>query len=189
MKTKPILFSTPMIHALLEGRKTQTRRIVKPAPQIQRCPIDGVLEFAIPQKDGTTRRLGLKNYAELCPYGRPGDLLYVRETWRTYKTLDHLRPSQIRSGAGIEYTAGGTNVRGEETLLGMGKTRTSIHMPRWASRLTLRITDVRVQRLQEISEEDVLAEGAGAWDVNPWVWALTFEVLRQNVDQVIGEAA
>jgi hypothetical protein len=93
-------------------------------------------------------------------YGGPGDGLWVCEGWRTYKSLDELRPSSISRGAGIQYEAGGTSVHGHETLLGMGRYRQSRFMPRWASRITLEVTAVRVERLHDISEEDAREEGA-----------------------------
>jgi hypothetical protein len=100
------------------------------------------------------------------PYGIPGDRLWVRETWRVSSAHDNLPPSQIPKGTTVEYLADGPGILD-------GKTRPSIYMPRWASRITLQITDVRVIRLQEISKADARAEGiaelplqagqAGAW--------------------------
>ena len=203
MTARPILFSAPMIRALLDGRKTQTRRIVKPQPEKRHvCGVDPMLGF----KKRGSRDLWLYPNAKqevlaTCPYGQPGDTLWVRETWREleYPTMSTTH----------EYRA---TSRDSENH----KWRPSIYMPRWVSRITLVISSVRVQRLQEISEADARAEGAplelrlldsvrlgatashtggferlwesiygpDSWDANPWVWALTFEVIRKNVDKV-----
>jgi len=105
----------------------------------------------------------------LSPHGQHGDRLWVRETWRTYESLDHRRPASIGPGAGIQYEAGGTSIPGHgPTLHGMGKLRPSTHMPRWACRLVLEIVDVRVERLQDITEEDVRPEGLSCW-ATEWV--------------------
>ena len=205
MKERPILFSAPMVRALLAGTKTQTRRVVKPQPEW------------LPEVRETRRTdgfvwpigaLGQQCGAPLVklPYGVPGDRLIVRETFRLPAEYDDVKPSLVRSSAPVWYAADG---RAED---GWGKTRVSIHMPRWASRLTLKITDVRVERLQDISALDAMAEGLtwtapgmwsvdrtlpiigvnprtvyaelwehingpDAWDANPWVWAVSFEVV------------
>lgn len=223
-RVKPILFSGEMVWALLAGRKTQTRRVVKD----QDMP-DEVYDL-IP---GDMHR---------CPYGQPGDLLWVRESWRTDRGIDHEKPSNLVN-APIRMEADGSTWR-PKMLREPGKLRPSIYMPRWASRLTLRITDIRVARVQDISESDARAEGChghpedfdGApwcpacrgtgwvacapdgtetecgcvlggrkefrllwdsinakrghgWDVNPWVWAINFEVIQRNVDDVLREEA
>ena len=137
MKERPIPFSAPMVRALLAGTKTQTRRIVK-ARDLEWMDVhQGLRE---------------PDNAERCPYGQPGgDRLYVRETWAAPHAYDHLPPRLIPQDARIHYAA--TEDRGG--LLW----RPSIHMPRWASRITLEVTGVRVERLQDISEVDALAEG------------------------------
>ena len=193
MKERPILFSGAMVRALLDGTKTQTRRIVK-ARDLEWMDVhQGLRE---------------PDNAERCPYGQPGavvdsghriggDRLYVREAWAAPHAYDHLPPRLIPQDARIHYAA--TEDRGG--LLW----RPSIHMPRWASRITLEITDVRVERLQSISTADALAEGVnvhpshhgkpctslyspvqayrdlweqingpGSWDANPWVWVVSF---------------
>ena len=130
MKTRPILFSAPMVRALLEGRKTQTRRIVKPQPQ-------HIAWFA--HQEGWIARMRdeePQNEMVKCPYGQPGDRLWVRETWS--------------QGACTFY-------RATDTLI--TKWRPSIFMPRWASRITLEIVSVRVERLNEISSTDCFDEG------------------------------
>jgi hypothetical protein len=173
---RPILFSAPMVRALLDGTKTQTRRVLKNGWQpVLNAPHDVVKTWFAPpdvpalgvanqwaesgiwaQKNGPQ---GYNRFLGLAPY-RPGDRLWVKETWRTSKVADELRPSQL-VGPGysrIWYEADRDNCDQH------GKVRVSIHMPRWASRLTLLVTDVRVQRLQDISEADALAEGAEAVD-------------------------
>jgi hypothetical protein len=182
-RERPIIFSAPMIKAILANRKTQTRRIVK-------------------FNDAGRVRLGKRNWhvddpavTTACPYGQPGDRLWVRENWRPL--MDHLSectgPEDIRFAASVS-----------EAEWAISKWRPSIHMPRWASRITLAVTDVRVQRLNSISEADAIAEGCpavplhsldcastapsehfrrlwesihgpGSWDANPWVWAVSFE--------------
>jgi hypothetical protein len=99
-------------------------------------------------------------YAD-CPYGKPGDQLWLREAWRTYASLDGIPPRDIAPGAGIQYEALGTSLPGDkgDYLLGMGRYRPSMFMPRWASRILLEITSVRVERLLDISEADAQAEG------------------------------
>lgn len=192
MKERPILFSGPMARAILDGTKTQTRRIVKPFPP------EAVSSFYRPFATEPNNWHGyggdaIRWYGS-CPYGQPGgDRLYVRETWAASHAYDHLPPHLIPRSARIHYAA--TEERGG--LLW----RPSIHMPRWASRITLEITDVRVERLQDISEADSIAEGVihnpllatnsresfmhlwgringpRSWDANPWVWAITFKRL------------
>lgn len=143
MKERPILFSARLVRAILAGRKTQTRRVIKPS---------------------WSRRFDLENEADRVhaaaqsPYGFAGDRLWVREAFRLRRDQDHLPPSQDWWNSGAWYEADRT----EEPSGcggGMGKLRPSIFMPRWASRITLEITDVRVERLRDISEADAVAEG------------------------------
>lgn len=209
MTEHPILFSAPMIRAILDGRKTQTRRVVK---------------------FNASHRVQLKHHQWhiedplailACPYGKVGDRLWVRETWC----------------AAYQDGAWGTLFRADETFA-LGKQnhpkgpyyhakefgthihwRPSIFMPRWASRITLEITDVRVQRVQEIGTNDCYEEGIErpsgpilgsercgydnarndyrrlwdsinakrgfAWSVNPWIWAITFTVLASDVEALM----
>ena len=190
MKTRPMLFKGPMVRAILAGGKTQTRRIVK-LPVIDRygtgCEIAGCeLNSCLQQ--------GL----EICPYGKPGDRLWVRETflWRANRLIPvyraNMEPAEA-AGFGAMY----------------GGWEPSIFMPRSASRITLEITGVRVERLQDISSEDAKAEGVttnmadvtpgedavawsyidgykwlwesingkGSWARNEWVWVIEFKKL------------
>lgn len=198
MPDKPIIFSAPMVRALLDGRKTQTRRLIKHRSidlSISPSAEDNHpvwIQFRHPKSGPLT--------CVKRPYA-PGDRLYVREA------IDNAsEPGDVFYRADYEAAHGNDGA-------GLGW-RPSIHMPRWASRITLTVTEVRVQRLQEISAEDVQAEGAcelafippteadteeargifrtlwnslhgpDAWDANPWVSALSFTVERGNIDQL-----
>ncbi len=178
MKERPILFSGAMVRAVLAGTKTQTRRICKPAV---RHALTAVVEVPDPLERGQVYNGSTFGDEEgdlqfASPYGQPGDRLWVKETWRTADTLDALSPSAIadkcldagysKPWAPLQWDADGQRNKewsgfgpGNGVVVGPGKTRVSIHMPRWASRITLDITDVRVERLQEISVADALAEG------------------------------
>lgn len=154
MTERPILFSAEMVRAILDGRKTQTRRVMKVQPypdsivtveHYNQTVIDrhgdmqpGPEIFGAHWDDGER---GLR-----CPYGAPGDTLWVRETWAPHPH------GVMRCGAVYRADQG--------AVPDAGRWRPSIHMPRWASRITLRITDVRVERFQDISEDDARAEGA-----------------------------
>ena len=194
MKERPILFKAPMVRAILDGAKTQTRRVVKQDR-------DGLLDCRpTPAWDAFWKCVA-------CPYGKPGDRLWVRETWRADAWFDGNAPNDIPDSAYIAYVSGRHAVAWPAA---MGKVRASIHMPRWASRILLEVTDVRVERLQDISEADAQAEGieyserfagycigeaehynshdprlsyaslwesingAGSWAANPWVWVIEF---------------
>lgn len=143
MKTRPILFKAPMVRALLAGRKTQTRRVVKlrgfgPSPT-------KVYDWEFIDERGPWTMFSSISTARLlekCPHGGPGDTLWVRETHA-------LLPEQL-----VIYKADGPADEDAHWTW-----RPSIHMPRWASRITLRVTDVRVERLQDITEEEAKAEG------------------------------
>lgn len=137
-KPKPIIFQAHNIRAILAGTKTQTRRAVKPQPKevrVQGC--DWLCD------DGRILR---------CPYGQPGDELWVKETW-SYFGGDEYLYQQLRES--VCYRA---DHNGTDSIPG-GRWRSSMFMPRWASRITLRIESVRVERLQDITERDADAEG------------------------------
>jgi hypothetical protein len=156
-KARPILMSATMIRALLEGRKTQTRRIMKPQPEL--TPNMGMVwkgwayGINFDGEKGTIRNFIQCNDAKykkgICPYGQPGDLLWVRET------ITH----GGYEGAPLAYAADGKHGSYEWPSHWKRHCRPSIHMPRPASRLTLELTGVRVERLQDISEADAIAEG------------------------------
>ena len=136
-KERPILCSAPDVMAILDGRKTQTRRIMKPQPN-RTWPDEVTPHWSV----GGNRTLPGASNPLRCPYGVPGDRLWVREAWR------------LPDGA----PKGWVDYRADDTRDGF-KWKPSIHMPRWASRITLEVTDVRVERLQDISEADAMAEG------------------------------
>lgn len=198
MRERPILFSAPMIRAILDGRKTQTRRIVKPAPSSDTTEILHSEGREWREWFPHNGNMLPKMWIIRCPHGQPGDRLWVKETWRTSYAHDSVKPLDIPEGDPIRYEADG-----EETgppLWGWGRIRQSIFMRQWMSRITLEITGIRVERLQDITPDDCRAEGMphenndigvrygygqlwnqingpGSWDANPWVWALTFKLL------------
>ncbi len=197
MTDRPILFSAPMVQAILDGRKTQTRRVFK-------ARNGGVW----PNSNDLP---GMQQVLRTCPYGQPGHRLWVRETWMDLQGTG----IEIVTGSRERYAYGADTPRGsygddQRKCYGL-KWRPSIHMPRAASRITLEITSVRVERLQDISEADAQAEGVtddgslvtdldgkdrggtiaayatlwevingvGSWDDNPWVWVLQFKHLLE----------
>lgn len=152
MKERPILFSAPMVRAILEGRKTQTRRVVKPQPSQELLD-----DYAEIRRERNVQKDDAEMLSEClpCPYGVPGDRLWVRETWARD---DEDGALMYRADVGCDDDANAWE-RGRIEGVSRYRWRPSIHMPRWASRITLEITDVRVERLQEISEADARAEG------------------------------
>jgi hypothetical protein len=202
MKERPILFNGVMVRAILDGNKTQTRRVVKPQPHF-------FGSMTNPNQPFKTLDFGL-HCPILCPYGQPGDRLWVRETW-----LEADAPRQPDGHGKAIYAADYADAERPKT-----RWTPSIHMPRWASRITLEVTGVRVERLQDISEADAKAEGsylgrcacmsrhadktpmdmmfnqtgchihgtefkalwkdingADSWNANPWVWVIEFRRL------------
>jgi hypothetical protein len=144
MKEKPIIFSAPMVRAILENRKNQTRRVVKPQPSFV-C-------YGLPVQKIGGKLIPVQRH--LCPYGQPGDRLWVRETWAQCYEGGLL-------GGRVVYRAD-VGFEGNATKIESGKVipwKPSIYMPRWASRITLEIVNVRVERVQEISEVDAEQEG------------------------------
>jgi hypothetical protein len=201
-----------MVRAILEDRKIVTRRIVKPWQQPYREE-DGTW-FAVAQRD---RRYGFGvsgddagecalalAHSGCCPYGSIGDRLWGREAWAADAQLDAVAPRDLSRGEPIHYPADGVTRISGCSMISPGRIRPSIHMPRWACRILLEITAVRVERLQDISEKQSEAEGVyflraapdfdetltakqlyeilwdhinghGAWDANPWVWVVEFK--------------
>ena len=204
-KERPILFSGPMVRAILDGRKTQTRRIVK-FVQFDRSDTPGYDWHFRGTAKGTKRSslwqdMRHEQILSMCPYGKPGDRLWVRETHCKY-------------GSGYIYRAEyGTHTPISDGIGGPWKP--SIHMPRVASRITVEITSVRVERLQDITEADAMTEGVEriylspreingmqvhpltssyfaafmelwrsingpeSWAANPWVWVVEFRRCEQ----------
>lgn len=217
-RERPILFSGPMVRAILEGRKTQTRRVIIG----NRRKLLPTLVHAV------ANVLTGKHWAEpggwvSCPYGHPGDRLWVRETWGDGSAFYPHSPVLYGAdepadlGASCRNQAEADRAQGREHRVLEGcrchfRWRPSIHMPRTASRLSLEVLSVRVERLQDISEEDACAEGVvplqmdmgtyrprfeGLWDSingqrpgaswadNPWVWVVGFK----RADAAAGRAA
>ena len=183
---KPILFNTDMVRAILEDRKTVTRRVVKPQPQESETNphrlTSGCYYFDVPSKrfPGDLDRI----VGPYWPPYQPGDILWVRETWNCLPIPEPLR------GTNKTYWY---KADGEEPG---DKWRPSIHMPREAARIFLRVNGVGVERLQDIDDAGVTAEGleigcyfdelwdstikpkdraAYGWGANPWVWVIQFE--------------
>jgi hypothetical protein len=207
MKERPILFSAPMVRAILEGRKSQTRRIIKAQPE--------VTEERLRQLGGWVEGMTLSEQVNQAwqhgfieakpPYGLAEDRLWVKETFSGPNIRETLPPSQWQPHDPIWYWADGNPPSDDWT-----RPRPSIFMPRWASRIELEIIGVRVERLQDISEEDAWAEGvqdlmgketpwkghlapvsvhayaalweqingAGCWAANPWVWVVEFRRVK-----------
>lgn len=177
MTDLPILFKAAMVNALRAGRKTQTRRLLSPDwlriadsyGTFRRPPpvvfdhatetalnfrkIDGIWTW---ETDPTPGSNAVKTVWTGRTKVNSGDTLWVKETWRTEsRAYDDLAPSEMGGDETILYDADGNWSANKST----GKTRVSIHMPRWASRLTLTVTDVRIERLLDLSKEDAIAEG------------------------------
>ena len=202
MTERPIPFKGEMVRAILDGRKTQTRRVMKVQPWPDSLVTVEHYHPTVINRHGDMQpgkeifgahwddgEFGLR-----CPYGPPGDTLWVRETWAPLPGCVVLNVAFYRA----DTIATPEDVRW----------RPSIRMPRWASRITLRITDIRVERLQSVSHEDCEAEGCpgghgsipgypysatprehfqtlwnkingpDAWDENPWVWVISFESVK-----------
>lgn len=209
MKAKPILFSGPMVQAILEGRKTQTRRIVKPQPEETRAKGKKVLEVKEYNTANTSQ--GLAYYWKKDGYGewessesfspkyQTGDILWVRETFT--EGSDSL-PFVYRAGYPDYIPAHIENIPAIENM----KWKPSIFMPKAACRIFLKVTDVRVERLQDITEQDAKSEGVfdnnfnangitqfksgfhdtwesihgkGSWNDNPWGWVYSFEKIEK----------
>ena len=203
MRERGILFSAPMVRAVLAGTKTQTRRIVKPQPdwdspkpccETTRDGFQGAVNRGMWSCGGTWTD---DEDPRRCPYGQPGDRLYVKEA---HQFVFRYKNVWCRYGADGHFCS----VQAPHIPSSLGRRRPSIHMPRWASRLTLEITDVRVERLNEISDLDAQSEGValpayhrthqptaidvfrelwesingpGSWAANPWVWVIAFRRL------------
>ena len=215
-KERPILFSGSMVSAILDGRKTVTRRPIKPSMR----GFDVSFELH-QQEDGSWRPMHTfdescmddqgTEHPVICPYGKPGDRLWVRETWYCdhFEVMrgPYLKPADLdvteaRSDGTLVYAADGlTPFEADQPAW-----KPSIHMPRWASRILLEVTDVGVEQLQAISIGQICKEGLarsiyefipvttafdafaevwdsingpGAWEANPWVWAVEFKQVER----------
>lgn len=203
MRERPILFNGAMVRAILAGQKTQTRRAVK-----------GIALDWLGKAQFTPEYVASPGN-DLCPFGQPGDRLWVRETWRPETIHSCAMDTCDCDSVGVSYAADGEwiphtwqNPPPDDWYMPAAAARgnvPSIHMPRWACRLVLEITAVRVERLQAISEADAIAEGLSqsdtgswlpgpcdhpewafhqlwaqvygdpAWEANPWVWVIEFK--------------
>lgn len=209
--SKPILFSGPMVRAILDGTKTQTRRVVKPQPNE-----DGLADDALPADPYGYAWRGSDGSERQCPYGRPGDLLWVRETFSATGKVRVAYEADMSTWGVADVFNVADNIVVPHAKVLPGKLEftpkrwtPSIHMPRWASRLTLEIVSVRVERLQDISDADARAEGVirvngtseedfaqtnrdayeilwesingpGSWALNPWVWVVEFKQVSSD---------
>ncbi|WP_419721080.1 hypothetical protein [Pectobacterium brasiliense] len=213
MKERGMIFNAEMVRAILDGRKTQTRRIIKPQPfdrsQYRR---DHQIEIISGRAENGDEIDGLYAYTKStggtwdakCPFGQPGDRLWVRET----SGLQVRRDALGGTGEFRVYRASNPDAIRFTTASGKAypiKWTPSIHMPRWASRITLEITDVRVEKLKHIPRDGIIAEGYpaeraidggdydpflwyrdlweslygdGSWQKNPWVWVIEFKQIK-----------
>lgn len=208
MEIKPILFNTPMVRAILDGRKSCTRRINKDAN-----------DYVVPDMDfydSDKRTYAVHNYADkghtdklsiaerTCPIC-PGDILYVRETWEHFECCccegdEHGNCYREPQQSVLNKSCGCYMYRATDEIYGDARWHPSIHMPKEAARIWLKVTDVRVERLQDMTDDDAEAEGCFdytstalgfpdvwdstikksdldryGWDANPWVWVIEFE--------------
>ena len=170
MKARPIIFSGEMIRALLAGQKTQTRRVVKHRHAYE-TSIEKMTKQAISDRLNAPARIldsevteAIKYLINNSPYGQPGDFLYVKETWCPVNDRDYGGDLWIDYRATPKYEAshpaGWENAPNDAEAL---KWKSSRYMPRKYSRLTLEITHIRIERVQDISEQDALAEGVMYW--------------------------
>ncbi|HCC2880301.1 morphogenetic protein [Klebsiella variicola] len=207
MTERGMIFNSEMVRAILDGRKTQTRRIM--APQ----PADDIERGIFPNPEAIGWKSSLRHKhgsttAHFCPYGKPGDRIWVRETFQgplfDYDLMDSYckDPTPFEKPEFCVYKADGVPAPefydADDELHCCW--RPSIHMPRWASRILLEITDVRVERLKSISDGDAIREGCStadmksgdcvadvfarlwasiygdeSWNSNPWVWVIEFK--------------
>ena len=194
-KERPIIFSAPMVRAILDGKKTQARRVVKISNEDQ-VVTRGKIVWMGPEglewkPAGATRVAASQECINLmCPYGVPGDRLWVREELLEQQGIWVYKEDRQPVLLDKTYEA--------QMLVWAHRKETdycaSIHMPRWASRLTLEVVNVQVERVQDISEAEARAEGMGgigvrehfkaawdylngkgSWDTNPWVWVIEFK--------------
>lgn len=190
---KPILFNTKMVRAILDGRKTVTRRVMKePPPNVPTAKFRRLRgEIAVFAWDCSTNLCERK-----APY-QPGDILYIRETWCKLPVT----PGGHARGHDLYYYKADGDYRPEQCR---GAWKPSIHMPKEAARLFLRVTEVRAERLQDITSEGKTAEGMNCgwqqynfcelwdstikpadlprygWEANPWVWTIEFERVEKD---------
>lgn len=218
MAIKPILFNTEMVRAILEGRKSCTRRIVKPQQLIGMLP--DKCKNGAPEEFLKEKKLMFKPYCDMtgielintaykAPY-QPGDILYVRETWEHFECCccegdEHRNCYREPQQSVLNKSCGCYMYRATDEIYGDARWHPSIHMPKEAARIWLKVTDVRVERLQDMWASDVSKEGIRfnkptaademlkafaklwdstikksdldryGWNASPWVWVIEFE--------------
>ncbi|MGC0872693.1 hypothetical protein WKG92_07320 [Pantoea agglomerans] len=207
MRERPILFNADMVSAVLDGRKTQTRRIIQERHLYSGGRTAGNWPVHMPEgEEGEKARLWAESNS---PFGAVGDRLWVRESFYEHGHWQgggyDPEDSYFVSDKQVLYPADGIQRPSERKREDFWRSRPSIHMPRWASRITLEITGVRVERLRDLSEEDAKSEGvippaggvlpgwehrinfrdlwmsiygADNWEANPWVWVVEFKRLE-----------
>jgi hypothetical protein len=198
---RPVLFNAQMVRAILDGRKTQTRRLMNPQPEIGMLIRGPVLYEPVVIRNGDERPgkpiFGCYDddgeWGVRCPLGAPGDRLWVRESFEIESFGAGVAQIRYKADEQRGPTAGVSDRKLPNRLGGVN----SIHMPRHCSRLTLEVIDVRIERLQKITEKDAFAEGVhlhtddttspvrsfrtlwdslyGNWDDNRWVWVVEFK--------------
>lgn len=216
MTIKPILFQGDMVRAIISGRKTQTRRVLGTRGKYN------IFSESLGWSHDYVMDPGNKEWRDRCTPIAVGDVLYVRETMAAHWGKPCPGVGMTVTSASIKQSNGGFADATEDNPvqvyyradmddppLSHLKWKPAIHAPRWSSRLTLEVTDVRWQRIREISDDDAIAEGISfgphlaardvfrdlwdringprgyGWDVNPWVAAITFTTTQQNIDKVV----
>ncbi|MEL1719668.1 morphogenetic protein [Klebsiella variicola] len=213
MTERGMIFNGEMVRAILDGRKTQTRRIMTVQPESSEFGLRYIAESSLAKEVGMyfwsqSDACGMKARSKpfACPYGKPGDRIWVRETWSSdfanYYPNDRVwYAADNNRRLDIEVVDGVRGIYSPESDVHVPfRWRPSIHMPRWASRILLEITNVRVERLKSISDGDAIREGCStadmksgdcvadvfarlwasiygsdSWNANPWVWVISFE--------------
>lgn len=194
MTERPILFSGPMIRAILAGKKTQTRRIVDVARVAKKGTLDSAGWRPFNLDDAADRRAVETNTGHVCPYGAIGDRLWVRETHALHHAWDARKTPAKRGKCAIWYRADAD----PNVVDGRGRWRPSIFTKRWMARITLPVESIRIERLNAITKGDAIAEGVetlgkvtdprgafvalwdsinaerASWQSNPWVWVVSF---------------
>lgn len=209
MAIKPILFNTEMVRAILGGRKSCTRRMVKHQPDEKHTYPLGFVTDSTEKKEVGCFGFGIDEYGGSIQYAKPqyqpGDILYVRETWERFECWnceggERGNCSKEPKKSVLDKTCGCYMYRATDEISGDAKWHPSIHMPKEAARIWLKVTNVRVERLQDMTDDDAEAEGCFdytstalgfpdvwdstikksdldryGWDANPWVWVIEFE--------------
>lgn len=208
MRERGMTFNAEMVRAILEGRKTQTRRIIKPQPELTER--SGFSWKGYVYGSASDARETNRNFAHVaCPFGKIGDRIWVRETFRVMGCATDVARLMYKASERNSFTESTRTVPvGTCTKQPSQSWTPSIHMPRWASRIVLEITDVRVERLNDISDGDAIREGCStvdmqsgdqvadvftrlwmsiygeeSWQANPWVWVISFQRVEAGNEQ------